>query len=84
MFGEAFRNPEIRTAYVLTKIAVFALAAAMTWPLSRMIGSKAWIGLGIFGIILLLLTIIVLTIAGKADEVDEKAGEATEEGNDPG
>ncbi len=79
MIGEAFRNPKVRRAYVLTKVGVFAGAAAMTWPLSRMIGSKAWIGLGIFGAVLLTLTIVVLAAAGKADEEIKDAPSADDE-----
>lgn len=64
-----------RTAYVLTKFAVFALAAALTWPLSRVIGPKAWWGLGAFGLILMGLTAVVFLAFGRgesdADEEDE-------------
>jgi len=54
-----------RTAYVLTKIAVFAVVAALTWPLSRVIGPKAWWGLGAFGVILLGLTPVVFLAFGR-------------------
>ena len=67
-----------RTAYLLTKIAVFVVAAALTWPLSRVIGPKAWWGLGIFGLVLLGLTAVVLLAFGRdpsglggGDELDE-------------
>lgn len=68
-----------RTAYVLTKVAVFAVAAALTWPLSRMIGPKAWWGLGAFGLILLCLTAVVFlafgrneTETGEEEDLDEE------------
>lgn len=55
-----------RAAYVLTKVAVFAVAAALTWPLSKAIGPKAWWGLGVFGVILLGLTAVVFLAFGRA------------------
>ncbi len=67
-------DPKVRLAYVVTKVAVFGVAALATWPLSRMIGPKAWIGLGIFGAILAVMTAFVLKSssrhpgAGPADE----------------
>ncbi len=54
-----------RTAYLLTKVAVFAVAAALTWPLSRIIGPKAWWGLGVFGLILMGLTVVVFLAFGR-------------------
>jgi len=54
-----------RTAYLLTKVAVFAVAAALTWPLSRLIGPKAWWGLGVFGLILMGLTVMVFLAFGR-------------------
>ena len=69
-----------RTAYVLTKVAVFAVAAALTWPLSRVIGPKAWLGLGVFGLILLGLTAVIFlafgrdtSVAGEEEVLDEEA-----------
>jgi hypothetical protein len=34
----------------VTKVAVFVIATLATWPLARVIGPKAWIGLGVFGV----------------------------------
>ena len=62
-----------RTAYVLTKVAVFAVVAALTWPLSRVIGPRAWWGLGVFGLILSGLTAVVFLAFGRdASEVVEE------------
>jgi dsDNA-specific endonuclease/ATPase MutS2 len=46
-------------------MGVFAIAAIVTWPLSRLIGPKAWIGLGVFGGLLAILTLAVLFGASK-------------------
>ena len=54
-----------RAVYVLTKIMVFLIAAALTWPLSRVIGPKAWWGLGAFGLILTGLTVVVFLAFGR-------------------
>lgn len=43
-----------------TKVAVFVAAAIVTWPLARMIGPKAWAGLGVFGFVLAILTVAVI------------------------
>ena len=55
-----------RAAYLLTKLAVFAVAAGLTWPLSRIIGPKAWWGLAVFGLILLGLTAVVWLALGRS------------------
>ena len=34
--------------------------SALTWPLARVVGAKAWIGLGIFAAILTVMTLVVL------------------------
>lgn len=63
-----------RAVYLLTKIAVFGVAAALTWPLSRIIGSKAWWGLGVFGLVLASLTVVVFLAFGRntTDSDDEE------------
>lgn len=55
-----------RAVYVLTKIAVFAFAAALTWPLAKVIGPRAWWGLGAFGLILAVLTVVVFSAFGRS------------------
>ncbi len=68
----------MRLAYVATKVGVFVIAAIATWPLARVIGPKAWIGLGVFGLVLAILTVAVLSAGSttgteeckKADEPD--------------
>mgnify|MGYP001554135259 FL=1 len=60
MWREVLADPKVRRAYVLTKVGVFVAAAVLTFPLSRLIGSSAWIGLAVFGILLLALTSAVL------------------------
>ena len=54
------RDPKVRFAYVATKVAVFAIAAAATWPLAQKVGPKAWIGLAVFGAILAVMTLVAL------------------------
>ena len=56
MVRRAFRDPSVFWAYIGTKIAVFAVAAIATWPLASWIGPEAWIGLGVFGFLLAILT----------------------------
>jgi len=60
MVRKAFRDSTVFWAYIGTKMGVFAIAAIATWPLARMIGPKAWIGLGVFGALLAILTLAVL------------------------
>ncbi len=69
-----------RTAYILTKIAVFVVAAFLTWPLSKIVGPKAWWGLGAFGLILVLLTAVVFFAFGRQSALP-KGDEAEEETN---
>ncbi len=70
-----------RTAYVLTKGVVFAVAALLTWPLSRIIGPKAWWGLGVFGAILLASTGVVFVAFGRRDSDDDAGATGTETGD---
>jgi hypothetical protein len=60
MVRQAFRDPRVFRAYLGTKAGVFALAAIATWPLARLIGPKAWIGLGVFGALLAIITLAVV------------------------
>jgi hypothetical protein len=60
MVRQAFRDPTVFWAYIGTKLGVFAIAAIATWPLARAIGPEAWIGLGVFGGLLAVLTVAVL------------------------
>ena len=72
-----------RTAYVLTKLAVFAVAAALTWPLSRVVGPKAWWGLGVFGLILMGLTAIVFLAFGRGASETGEVEDRDEDVEDP-
>ena len=75
------QDPNARRAYVLTKAAVFAVAAAATWPLAKVFGTGAWWGLAAFGLALLIITVIVL-YAGSAEGgavPDQQAEEEEEE-----
>jgi hypothetical protein len=54
------KDPKVRSIYIGTKLVVFVLAALATWPLARVIGPKAWVGLGVFGFVLTLLTLVVV------------------------
>jgi dsDNA-specific endonuclease/ATPase MutS2 len=65
----------MRFAYVATKVGVFVIAAIATWPLARVIGPNAWIGLGVFGLVLTVLTVAVLsagstTVTKEAEDED--------------
>ena len=73
MVRQAFRDPKVFWAYVGTKIAVFVVAAAATWPLARLIGPQAWIGLGVFGGILLIMALAVLFGPSTAPSADVAA-----------
>jgi hypothetical protein len=81
---KAFQDPRVLWAYVGTKLGVFAIAAIATWPLARVIGPQAWIGLGVFGGVLAILTLAVLfgpsqttptRDGGRQAETEEDAGE---------
>jgi len=72
MWQQMLAEPRVRRTYILTKVGVFAVAAVATIPLAHFLGPKAWIGLGVFGVILVGLTFAVLA-AGKAQCVIEAA-----------
>ena len=56
-------DPKARRAYVVAKLAVFAVATLATIALARIMGPKAWLALAIFGGILLVMTVLVLFLA---------------------
>ncbi len=61
-------------AYLATKVGVFLLATALTWPLARVIGPKAWVGLGVFGVVLVVLTVVAL-FAGSIASANNLVGD---------
>jgi len=88
MIRQAFQDPRVFWAYIGTKIGVFAIAAVATWPLAHWIGPKAWIGLGVFGGLLAILTLAVLfgpasRASGKIDIAGSGVAEENEEAVDP-
>ncbi|MCG6949383.1 MAG: Smr/MutS family protein [Acidobacteria bacterium] len=74
MLRPAFRDPNVLWAYVGTKFGVFMVAAIVTWPLARLIGPEAWIGLGVFGVLLAAITAAVL-FGGSAEDPERKESE---------
>lgn len=64
-----------RTVYILTKVVVFAVAAALTWPLSKAIGPTAWWGLGAFGLILALMSVAILFSVGRGGAAEQSPGD---------
>jgi hypothetical protein len=80
MIRQAFRDPRVFWAYIGTKMGVFAIAAIVTWPLARFVGPKAWIGLGVFGGLLAILTLAVLFgPSSKASSNDDVEGSGVPE-----
>ena len=79
MVRKAFRDPSVFWAYIGTKIAVFAAAAIATWPLARWIGPEAWIGLGVFGFLLAILTLAVLFSGSPAHSSNASSARSIEE-----
>jgi len=77
MLGELLREPAARRTYVAAKVGVFALAALVTWPLSRAVGPRAWLGLAVFGAILVVMTVLVLA-AARADRARTDSGVPSE------
>ena len=79
MIRQAFRDSRFFWAYIGTKMGVFAIAAIATWPLARLIGPKAWIGLAVFGGLLAILTLAVLFGAStnvlSSEDVDQPEAE---------
>ena len=83
MIRQAFRDPKVFWAYIGTKMGVFAIAAIATWPLARLIGPRAWIGLGVFGGLLAILTLAVLfgasTMRSSGGDTDQAEAEGDDE-----
>jgi len=80
VWRDLLRDPATLRAYLLTKLAVLALAALATWPLARLLGPRAWWGLGVFALLLSLITAVIVALArvgggtiAEAEHDDEEA-----------
>jgi hypothetical protein len=71
----------LRRAWVLTKLGVLAAAALATWPLSRVIGPKAWLGYGVF-VLFVVVTTAGLLASGRASSGVTPEGEAEDDSPD--
>jgi hypothetical protein len=76
----------VRNAYLLTKVAVLAAAAVATVPLARVVGVRAWYGLGVFALILSLMTVAALAVGAAAGrpEGDDEASDSEGDTEDLG
>jgi hypothetical protein len=83
VIGSLWSDPKARRAYLLTKLGVFLAAALATWPLARAIGPKAWIGLGVFGVLLGALTVLVMGAGAVSGRAPATPRETTEETDEP-
>ncbi|MCD4749446.1 MAG: Smr/MutS family protein [Thermoanaerobaculales bacterium] len=81
MWREILADPKVRRAYILTKVGVFLAAAVATIPLAHFVGPKAWIGLGVFGLLLMGLTACVLAV-GKVEASTAAEVGSEHQGND--
>jgi len=79
MLNDVFSDPKLRRAYLLTKLVLFVLAALATIPLAKHVGPKAWWGLGVFGLILLLLSLPVLISRPSVEQEPEEESPAIPE-----
>ena len=84
MVRQAFRDPRVRSAYIGTKVGVFLIAAIATWPLARMIGPKAWIGLAVFGGFLVLMTVVLLFGGKSSAPINQEADDLESMDDDDG
>ncbi len=73
------RDPDLRRAYILTKLAVLAGAALATWPLSLVIGIKAWYALAVFAGVIGLLSAVVLLLGCSATRSSTDSDEAEDQ-----
>jgi hypothetical protein len=73
----------MRRAYIATKVVVFAVAALITWPLSKAIGPEAWWGLAVFGVVLIVLGVAVLGLPGAGSRARDDDGVAVGDGVSP-
>jgi hypothetical protein len=81
-----FGDSRVRFAYLATKVCVLAIAAILTWPLARVIGPKAWVGLGVFAVALVVMTVGVLlggSVVPKAGDREQPCEPEDEETPDP-
>jgi len=56
-------DPEARRAYILTKAGILAAVFLLTWPLSRWLGNRAWLGFAAFAVLLTGSTLLVLAMS---------------------
>ncbi len=75
MWRQVLRDPLVRRVYLTTKLGVVAVAALVTWPLAQAIGPKAWIGYGVFALLMAALTAAVLALGAGPEDVDSGASD---------
>ncbi len=79
MLRELLADRRLRRAWVLTKLGVIAAAGLATWPLSRVIGPKAWLGYGVF-VLFVVVTTAGLLASGRAPS--DVSPESTDDDSD--
>jgi len=77
-----FSDPSVRSAYLLTKAGVLVLAGLATWPLSKVLGPKAWWGFGAFALLMLLMTAGVVLAGGRGSGEVESGAYAADGGGE--
>lgn len=76
MLEQLFSDPQARRLYLTTKVIMLVVLAALTWPLSRVIGPVAWWGFAAVAAVLGLLALPVLLMGRTTTaETSEAAGD---------
>lgn len=73
MLEQLFADPQARRLYLTTKAIMLVVLAALTWPLSLVIGPVAWWGLAAVAVVLGLLALPVLLMGRSATEGESEA-----------
>jgi hypothetical protein len=79
-----FADRRARRAYLLTKAGVLVAAGVATWPLSHVLGARAWTGFAIFAAILATMTVVVLAVGSAAASTPaDEPGETADDDEPP-
>jgi len=86
MSGSPLADPDVRRAYLTTKAAIVLVALALTWPLSKVLGDRAWLIFTVFAVAMAAVTAVVLVLGrGRSGAEAAYADDATgddDEGDD--
>lgn len=75
-------DPEVRRAYLITKVSVLIVLAGVTALLATRFGPRVWLGFAVFAVVLTAMGLLVLIAGGRPDPAPADDAADTDESSD--